>query len=123
MTRRNVCSQKGFMLVDTLVGLGIMGVFVVTLLGALSAGLLGVMAAQDAGVAESITRSQLEYIKGQPYQAGGGYASIAVPTNYSVAVGTATVPGTDINSIQEVTVTVYRGSKVVRETRNFKVSR
>lgn len=123
MTRRNVRIQKGFMLVDTLVGLGIMAVFVVTLLGALSAGLLGVMAARDAGMAESITRSQLEDIKGQPYQAAGGYTSVAVPPSYSVSIGTAAVPGTDISSIQEVTVTVYRGSKVVRETKDFKVSR
>lgn len=123
MRSGNRRTQKGFMLVDTLVGMAIMGIFIVTVLGAMSAGLLGLMTAQDVGIAESITRSQLESIKGETYDAGGGYSSVATPSNYSVTVATASVAGTDINTIQEVTVTVFRGSKVLRETKNFKVSR
>ncbi|MBI4287738.1 MAG: hypothetical protein HY671_04820 [Chloroflexi bacterium] len=110
-------------MVDTLVGVGIMGVFVVTVLGAVSAGVMGLNVAQDAAVAESVTRSQLESVKSQVYVVGGGYPAVVVPSGYSVAVGTAAVSGTDPNTIQQVSVTIYRGAKVVRVTNDFKVNR
>lgn len=116
-------TQRGFALVDTLVGLAILGVFVVTLLGATSAGLLGLVAAREEAVSESLTRSQLEYIKSQTYQAAGGYAVVTSPSDYSITAQVGTISGTDPNTIQEIVVTVYRSDKVVRVISDFKVNR
>ncbi len=110
-------------MVDTLVGVFIMGVFVVTLLGAISAGFVGLNVAQDAAVSESLTRSQLEHVKVLPYLSGGGYTTVAAPTGYSISVTTGAVPAADPNTIQQVTVTILKGAQAVRVTNDFKVNR
>ena len=123
MAKKKLFKQRGFLLVDTLVGVFIMGVFVVTLLGAISAGFVGLNVAQDAAVSESLTRSQLEHVKVLPYLSGGGYTTVAAPTGYSISVTTGAVPDADPNTIQQVTVTILKGAQAVRVTNDFKVNR
>lgn len=123
MYRMNVQTQRGFALVDTLLGLVILGVFITTLLSALSTGFIGLKTSQDVSVAESLARSQMENIKGQGYLTAGGYSQIVSPSGYSIGIAAETISGVDPSQMQQVAVTVSHGSEVIRVLRDFKVNR
>lgn len=123
LTKGSFQTQRGLVLIDALVALGIFGVFVTTLLGSLSTGALGLKVIKEGAMAESLARSQMEYIKGQSYQAAGGYAIIAAPQEYPTSAATEPVSGLDINSIQRIVVTIYHSGEVIRVVEGFKVNR
>ena len=123
MYRMNVRTQRGFALVDTLLGLVILGVFITTLLSALSTGFIGLKTSQDVSIAESVARSQMENIKGQGYLPAGNYQLIVSPSGYSIGVVAESISGVDPSQMQQVAVTVSHGSEVIRVLRDFKVNR
>lgn len=123
MLSRKFRTQQGFMLVDTLLGLAIVGVFVTTLLSSISTGLIGLRTSEEAAMGESLVRSQLESLKSQTYLSGGGYSLISTPTGYSTVVAVESISGVDPSDMQQVAVTVFHNSKVIRVIKNFKVNR
>lgn len=108
---------------DTLLGLAITGVFLATFLGSVSAGFIGLKTSQDVAMAESLVRSQLESIKGQSYLSAGGYSTVASPPGYSIAVDIEPVLGADPAALQQIVVSIYRGSKSIKVVSSIKVSR
>ncbi|MDO8637893.1 MAG: hypothetical protein Q7R34_16945, partial [Dehalococcoidia bacterium] len=70
-------TQRGFMLLDALLGLAIVGVFVTTLLSSISTGLIGLRTSEEVAIAESLVRSQLESLKSQTYLSVGGYSLVS----------------------------------------------
>lgn len=90
--------QKGFTLIETLVGLAIFAAIGVALMSGLSTGYKSVAISQERTYAESLAKSQVEYIKAQKYIAyqyydpdspGNHYDVIDVPvylSNYSVEI-------------------------------------
>lgn len=60
-------SQKGFTLIETLVGIVILAAIGVTLMIGLSTGYKSVNVSQERTYAESLAKSQIEYIKSQDY--------------------------------------------------------
>lgn len=116
-------TQRGFMLLDALLGLAIVGVFVTTLLSSISTGFIGLRTSEEVAIAESLVRSQLESLKSQTYLSVGGYSLVSAPSGYTTAVAVESISGVDPSAMQQVAVTVFHNSKVIRVIKNFKVNR
>jgi prepilin-type N-terminal cleavage/methylation domain-containing protein len=147
---RFVTGQKGLTLIEVLIAIAILGMIAVPFLTALSTSSRGIIIADERTTAESLVRSEMEYIKNSPYNSTGfSYAAniSTTPTKppswdgshaldsyyagYSVNVtgvpinsttGAALSPGVDLQ-IQNITVNVYHGAKLVLTTSTYKVNR
>ena len=96
-------SEKGFTLIEVLVALGLLGIIAVVFLTGISISSKAVLIANERTMAESLARSQMEYVKEQPYDAVDPYLILSdVPAGYSVAV---TVGQLDVG-LQKITVAV-----------------
>lgn len=63
--------QKGQILIEVLVALAILGIVAVAFLTALTTTSLALIVADRKTTADSLTRSEFEYIQNSPYQEGG----------------------------------------------------
>jgi len=120
---RLVTGQKGTTLIEVLIAIAILGMIAVPFLTALSTSSRALIIADERTTAESLVRSQMEYVKSQEYDANGTYAEIAdadIPVGYDVYLNvTKLMPG-----LQEITVTVERDNdKLVLTTSTYKVDR
>ena len=70
-------NEKGFTLIEVIIGLALLGVVAVAFLGALSTASAAVFINDERATAESLARSQMEYAKNQLYitAPGGGEAT------------------------------------------------
>ena len=119
--------QKGFTLIETLVGLAILAAIGVALMSSLSTGYKSLEISQERTYAEGLAKSQVEYIKAQdyisvvnydPYDPEKRYAIIDIPAHmaaggYSVEVSapeTVDVAGVAGYELQSITVRISRGS-------------
>jgi len=112
-----VSGQKGTTLIEVLIAIAILGMIAVPFLTALSTSSRALIIADERTTAESLVRSQMEYVKSQEYDADG-YAKIAdIPVGYDVYLNvTELVPG-----LQKITVTVERNNdKLVLITSNYR---
>jgi Tfp pilus assembly protein PilV len=115
--------EEGVGLVETLVAVAILGTTLVVLIAAISTGSIGVATTEERVTAENLARSQLEYTKSQTYvTAPASYATVTPPAGYAVSAEAASIPGAD-SSIQQITVTVTRGSETLLTVEDFKVDR
>jgi type II secretory pathway pseudopilin PulG len=115
--------ERGLGLVESLAAVAILGATVVTFVIALSAGSIAVRESDQEAVAQSLVRSQLEYIKNYPYNpAATTYPKIAEAEGYGISVEVSPVPDTD-TSIQKVTVTISRDGEEILTVENYKVNR
>ena len=122
-------SQKGFLLIEILVGLALMGIIAAGFTNGLSTTFKGVTVSQERVTAESLAKSQIEYIKVQEYislvEYGIGdppksYELIDIPPDLVAAGYTVEInppklaPGTipsDVIELQSVTVAVKRNGE------------
>ena len=113
-------SEKGSSLFEVMLAIALLGVIIVALLSALSTGSTAVFVADERATAESLARSQMEYVRNQNYDASHNppqYALLTdIPAGYDISVvavrldpkgdGTAADDG-----IQKITVTVQHLDK------------
>ena len=145
-----ITGQKGLTLIEVLIAIAILGMIAVPFLTALSTSSRGIIIADERTTAESLVRSEMEYIKNSPYNSTGfSYQIPATPDNpppwdesrtalddyYTDAGYSVNVTGVPINSttgaalpsgdknIQNITVKVYHGDKLVLTTSTYKVNR
>ena len=59
--------EKGFSLMEVMVAIALMGIVAVAFLGALSTGSKAIFIADERATAESLARTQMEYVKSQDY--------------------------------------------------------
>jgi Tfp pilus assembly protein PilV len=92
-----VGGECGVGLVEALVAVAILGIALTALLSAVSTGSMAVSRTEERVTAENLARSQLEYVKSQPYQLlPATYALITPsPDDYDVGVVADAVPGGD----------------------------
>ena len=121
--KKRAQDQKGLGLVETLVAVAILGTSVVAFVVALSAGSIAVGEQGEEVVAQSLVRTQLEYIKGYTYDPEATtYPAVDAPEGYAISVGVTSISGTD-DDIQKITVTISRESENVITVEDYKVNR
>jgi len=128
--------ESGVGLLETLVALALLGIIAASFLGGLATASRAVFTADERATAESLARSQMEYVKSQDYishidPAHGDYAEITAPAGYNVepttavpvdpATGQPLTEGDD--GIQKITVAVSHGGQSVLTLEGYKVKR
>ena len=116
-------AEKGFGLVESLISVAILGAVVITLVVALSTGSIAVREGNDEVVAQRLARTQLEVIKGSPYDSDGDtYSTIDEPEGYSVTFDVDSTIYADTD-IQKITVTISRSGEDILTVEDYKVNR
>ena len=113
-------NEKGLGLVEAVVAVAIAGVTVVAFVAALSTGSIAVAELDQEVVAQRLTRTQLEFIKGSAYDTS--YTSISTPAGYTISIDVDAIPGAD-SDIQEITVTIFRDGNEILRIEDYKVNR
>jgi len=120
--------QSGFLLIELLVALAILGIIAVAFLSALTTGYRGLLLAHEMTMAESLVRTELERIRDAPYPIAGEVKShrgydISITTSYVEPtpdprdpVATTYVPSSAPTGMQNITVSITHQGKVVLVT-------
>lgn len=123
--------EKGFSLMEVALAIALLGVVAVAYLGALATGSKAIMIADERATAESLARTQIEYVRGQEYSlADWNYTVTSTQRsstdppgaewwdydpppllsgdydNYTVIVNVEPLSGAIDNGIQVITVTI-----------------
>jgi Tfp pilus assembly protein PilV len=118
--------QSGLTLVETLMAMLLLGVIVVTVLGAFSSATVAATRHQQVTGLDRLTRSEVEYIKSQSYDVkpttysnltAPGYSFAATILYYDPASQTWSTANTD-NGLQQIRLTVT-GPNGITETLYF----
>jgi len=134
--RFNIGNEAGVSLIETLIALALMGIIAAAFLGGMTTASKATSLADERATAESLARSQMEYVKGQGYisyadPSHGEYALIVTPSGYSVETtavpidpdtGEPLAEGED-NGIQKITVKAMHNGELVITLENYKVNR
>jgi len=129
---RLVTGQKGTTLIEVLIAIAILGMIAVPFLTALSTSSRGIIIADERTTAESLVRSEIEYVKNCEYYNSTFSYNISTtpdeppPWDISHALDShyagysVNVTGVPIDlSIQNITVKVYHGDKLVLTTSTY----
>ena len=129
-------NEKGLTLIEVIIAVALLGIIVVAFFGALSTASKALFIADEQATAESLARTEMEYVKSVDYvTAPWSYqlpstppwwdASHTLPAgydNYTVNVSAAPLPGPD-DGIQKITVTVSYLGDMVLTLEDYKVDR
>ena len=134
-------SEKGFSLVEVIVALGLMAILAVGLLSGLATTFRAGGISQERGIAESLAKSQWEYIKAQDYiltadydpaDPEKSYELIDIPDelamkDYTVEIDppqAVTTPSEDSDfEIQSITVVIHREDKPLLMMSDYRVGK
>jgi len=109
--------EKGFSLMEVALAIALLGIVAVAYLGALAAGSRAIIMADERATAESLARTQMEYVRQQPYDANLEpghpiYPEIPnIPDGYEIDVGAVRLDPcgdgtTNDDGIQSITVVI-----------------
>ncbi len=113
-------AQKGFVLIETLVAVGIIGTAVLGSMIAVSTASRVTSEVEEKVTAQWLAASQVDQIRGAAFViTPGTYAAIPAPAGYSVQNTTANY-GLPALNLQQVTVTVSKGGVTVLTTKFLK---
>ncbi|MFH1142043.1 MAG: type II secretion system protein [Chloroflexota bacterium] len=120
---RLVNDESGIGLVEELVAVAILGILVVSLIGAFSTGSLAARTTSLQVTARNVAVAQMEYTKNQAYQTPPAtYPTITPPGNWSVSAAASTIAGRD-SSVEKLTVTVSLEGTSYLTLEGYKVDR
>ena len=121
-----VQDETGLGVVESLAAVAILGTAVVAFVVALSTGSMAVHEDDQEVVAQSLVRTQLEYIKNYPYDPEATtYPEVTALDGYDISVTVIPIPEADSSTeIQKITVTISRddGEEIVT-VEDYKVNR
>jgi len=119
---RTIVSQKGFTLVDTLLGMAILVIVGVGLLASLTLSSRVVSSTDTTATAKDLAIAQMEHIKHLPYASDYEIDAGLVPagSNYEVVIEHP-VPLEDGN-LQEIIVVINRNGHEVMKLEDYKVN-
>jgi len=120
-------SEKGFSLIEVIIAIALLGIIGVTFLSGLAVAFKSVIIMQERVTAESLAKSQLEYIKNQDYRdEHHQYQKIDIPSELADQ-------GYDIewpferetlgDGLQKITVVVSHRDKKILEVEGYKLDR
>lgn len=121
--------QHGFILVETVFAIAIVGTVVATAAGAMSVSARVMDRASTRTTASWIAVSETEFVREETYLATGEYATVPVPDGFTVSavVSETPVPETPVQQgdagIKYVDITVQRNGTTVLTHRIVKVDR
>jgi hypothetical protein len=115
--------ERGTTLVEALFAIAILGGGILTIILAMSTGALAIQENDEQAVAQSLARTQLEYVKNFAYDAGAvTYPVVSAPEGYSINVVVSATPDGD-GEIQKITADVTREGTVILTAEDYKVNR
>lgn len=120
--------EAGMTLLESLVALVIVSLVVVTGLVGLATSSKATTLSDEQSTAESLARSQMEWVKKAAYVSGAAtYAAASIPPgsdydSYSVDIAAAPLNNPD-DGIQKITVTIDRSGDEVLKLEGYKVNR
>ncbi len=138
VTKKLRDGESGVTLIETLVALAVLGLIAVVFLSGLATAARATLIADEQATAESLARSEIEYVKSQDYinyaeSDHDEYIGLEAPPPNSNYILEITVEPIDPDTgepllsgdqgIQRITVTVNRGSKLVLTVETYKVAR
>jgi len=116
----SIRAEKGFTLIEVIIAMALVGIVAVAILSGLSTGSRAIFVADERATAESLARSQMEFVKNQPYDATNNppvYALLPnIPENYQISVTAVRLDPQNHGSgndygIQKITVTIKHHDK------------
>jgi prepilin-type N-terminal cleavage/methylation domain-containing protein len=123
-----VKNEKGFSLLEVLVALGLMGVIAVAFLAGIASSSRAVLVADEKTTAESLARSQMEYVKEISYVDGAATYDTDpelvadMPEGFGVSTSAQPLNSPD-DGIQKIMVTISYNSEPVTTLEDYKVDR
>jgi hypothetical protein len=119
-------SEKGISTLEVLLAIVILGLVGVCFLGGVGTGTKATVITRDQAIAESLVRSEAEYIKGCGYQYGAlEYLvdpTLTMPAEWAVSTYVEPVHSSD-DGLQEVTVSAQRQGETILSIVIYKVAR
>jgi len=115
-------SERGSLLIQTLVAIALLAVIGTTILTALATTSKAVRITDERDTATNLALSQMEYVKNQPWAAQ--YAPAPIPPEYdgySATINVENITQRDSN-IQKISVTVIHQSREVVTLEGYKVN-
>lgn len=110
---RKTLRQRGFMLVESLVAVSIVGTGILAAVVSLSTSSQATIEAREHATAAWVATSQVEVIKAAPFvPVPGVYPTITPPAGFTVTNTTSSFDGGD-GFIQDVTVSVFHNGELV----------
>ena len=121
---RKACqgSSRGFTMIEVVIAIALIGIIGVAVLSALSTASMALIIADERATAESLARSQMEYVKNSPYDDTSDPLEYspdqgAVPEGYNIYIEAVRLDpeddgDEDDDGIQKITVTVSRDGEV-----------
>ncbi len=106
-------NEKGFALIEVIIAIALMGIIAVAFLGGLATASRALFIADERATAESLARSQMEYIKSCNYTSE--YTPAPIPAeyvDYSANITAEPLHDPD-DGIQKITVTVSHLGKLI----------
>jgi prepilin-type N-terminal cleavage/methylation domain-containing protein len=76
--------QRGFTLVEVLITIGLVGFIAVAFFSFMTAAASSVIHADERTIAESLARSQMEFVKNQGYDPTATYTKVPIPAGYAI---------------------------------------
>ena len=127
MLNRFAGGELGATLTETVVALAILSIVAVTFLSGLATTSTATIIANEQATAESLARSQMEYVKNYAYQyAASEYPvdpSLNIPVGWSVPPPVVELVHATDDGLQKVTVTAEHNGEVVISVEVYKVDR
>ena len=118
--------NKGFAFIETIVALALLGIVAVVFLSSVGTATKATIVTDERVTAESLVRSEVEYIKDCAYQPSATEylidPTLSIPTGWSVNTTVEALHGTE-DGIQKVTVTVQRDGEDKLSACVYKVDR
>ena len=120
-------SELGTTLIETTVALAILGVIAVAFLSGLATATKATVIADEQATAESLVRSEIEYVKNYAYQYDTSEypvdPALTIPVGWSVPSPVVELVHATDDGIQKVTVTAERNGETILSVEVYKVDR